>query len=201
MFKVQSIHSEFYALWVNKKGLFIEKITLNSIQDWWRLDISQHQTVQSVSGIWLVSVDSFCCPCRRCLVSWVGPFFLPYKEKKIWSEPSQHSQMLNAIFLICESNSHILLTETKVYKSNTWNKKSGYSTSIWAIPQWFLSTQEQGTWEDNGQNIYSCGNSAGPACCKCEEMSVLVADTPIIAMGWNEQKVWIMYKEISCPQK
>lgn len=77
MFKVQSIHSEFYALWVNKKGLFIEKITLNSIQDWWRLDISQHQTVQSVSGIWLVSVDSFCCSCRRCLVSWVGPFFLP----------------------------------------------------------------------------------------------------------------------------
>lgn len=66
----------------NKKGLFIEKITLNSIQDWWRLDISQHQTVQSVSGIWLVSVDSFCRPCRRRLMSWVGPFFLPYNKGK-----------------------------------------------------------------------------------------------------------------------
>lgn len=78
--------------------MFIEKITLNSIQDWWRLDISQHQTVQSVSGIWLVSVDSFCCPCRRCLVSWVGPFFLPYKKRKIYLDPFQYSQMLYLLF-------------------------------------------------------------------------------------------------------
>lgn len=94
-----------------------------------------------------------------CVVSW--SILLGLEEKKIRSEPFQHSQMLNAIFLICESNSCILFTETKVYKSNTWNKKSGYSTSIWAVPQGFLSTQEQGTWQANSKNIYDCQNLTG----------------------------------------
>lgn len=81
-----------------KKGLFIEKITLNSIQDWWRLAISQHQTLQSVSAVGLVSVDALRRPRRRCLVPWVSPLVLPWnQQEESWLHDCHGSRRLHML--------------------------------------------------------------------------------------------------------
>ena len=53
---------------------------------------------------------------------------------------------LHVVFVLSffngEVDSNILFTETKAYKVkfNTWTKKYGYNTSIWATPQCIFST-------------------------------------------------------------
>lgn len=66
---LSSIHSDFKHFDLFKKGLVIEKNYFEQYTGRWRLAISQHQTVQSVSAIWLVSVDALRCPRRRSLMS------------------------------------------------------------------------------------------------------------------------------------